>query len=82
MAMICTYNNFLIGPKTRKYLSFPCFGKDGKLSADGGKTWKEEALDAKFGAPYISRDGKFVTVNKWNDSTTGQEGYTTLLKYD
>ncbi len=39
-------------------------------TADGGKTWKEENLPAKlFGAPYISRDGKFVTVNKWGEGT-------------
>lgn len=48
---------------------------------DGGKTWKEKALPAKlFGAPYISRDGKFVTINKWNDDRT--PGGTTLLKYE
>jgi photosystem II stability/assembly factor-like uncharacterized protein len=45
-------------------------------TADGGKTWKEEALPAKlFGAAYISRDGKFVTINKWGEGTT-------LLKYE
>jgi photosystem II stability/assembly factor-like uncharacterized protein len=44
-------------------------------TADGGKTWKEESLPAKlFGAAYISRDGKFVTINKWGEGTT-------LLKY-
>lgn len=56
-------------------------GLEGKPSmialrtADGGTTWKEENLAAKFGAPYISRDGKFVTVNKWGEGTT-------LLKYE
>ena len=40
------------------------------MSTDGGKTWKEESLPAKLGTPYISRDGKFVTVNKWNEGTT------------
>ena len=45
-------------------------------TADGGKTWKEESLPAKlFGAPYISRDGKFVTINKWGEGTT-------VLKYE
>ena len=57
-------------------------GLSGKTSmialhtADGGKTWKEESLPTKlFGAPYISRDGKFVTLNKWGEGTT-------LLKYE
>jgi photosystem II stability/assembly factor-like uncharacterized protein len=57
-------------------------GLSGKTSmialqtADGGKTWQEESLPVKlFGAPYISRDGKFVTVNKWGEGTT-------LLKYE
>ena len=56
-------------------------GLSGKTSmialhtADGGKTWKEESLSAKLGAPYISRDGKFLTVNKWGEGTT-------LLKYE
>ncbi len=46
------------------------------LTADGGKTWKEESLPATlFGAPYISRDGKFVTINKWGEGTT-------VLKYE
>jgi photosystem II stability/assembly factor-like uncharacterized protein len=45
-------------------------------TANGGKTWKEESLPAKlFGAAYISRDGKFVTINKWGEGTT-------LLKYE
>lgn len=45
-------------------------------TADGGKTWKEEVLPAKlFGAAYISRDGKFVTINKWGEGTT-------LLKFE
>jgi len=45
-------------------------------TTDGGKTWKEESLPAKlFGAAYISRDGKFVTINKWGEGTT-------LLKYE
>lgn len=57
-------------------------GLSGKASmialhtADGGKTWKEESLPATlFGAPYISRDGKYVTINKWGEGTT-------LLKYE
>jgi photosystem II stability/assembly factor-like uncharacterized protein len=39
-------------------------------TTDGGKTWKKEILPAKFGAPYISRDGKYVTVNKWGEGIT------------
>jgi photosystem II stability/assembly factor-like uncharacterized protein len=44
-------------------------------TADGGKTWKEESLPAGPGALYISRDGKFLTVNLWGKGTT-------LLKYE
>ena len=57
-------------------------GLSGKTSmialhtADGGKSWKEESLPATlFGAPYISRDGKYVTINKWGEGTT-------VLKYE
>jgi photosystem II stability/assembly factor-like uncharacterized protein len=44
-------------------------------TADGGKTWKEESLPAKLGTPYITRDGRFLTVNKWGEGTI-------LLKYE
>jgi photosystem II stability/assembly factor-like uncharacterized protein len=44
-------------------------------TADGGKTWKEESLPAELGKPYISRDGKFLTVNQWGKGLT-------LLKYE
>jgi photosystem II stability/assembly factor-like uncharacterized protein len=44
-------------------------------TADGGKTWKEESLPAKLGTPYISRDGRFLTVNKWGEGIT-------VLKYE
>ncbi len=36
-------------------------------TADGGKTWKEESVPAKLGKPFISRDGKFLTVSKWQE---------------
>jgi photosystem II stability/assembly factor-like uncharacterized protein len=55
-------------------------GLSGKTSlvalrtADGGKTWKEENLPAELGKPYLSRDGKFLTVNQWGK-------WVTLLKY-
>ena len=49
-------------------------GLSGKASmvamytADGGKTWKQESLPVKLsGAPYISRDGRFVTIDKWGE---------------
>lgn len=42
-------------------------------TADGGKTWKEESPPAELGKPYLSRDGKFLTVNKWG-------AWVTLLK--
>jgi photosystem II stability/assembly factor-like uncharacterized protein len=44
-------------------------------TADGGKTWKEESLPAELGTPYISRDGRFLTVNQWGKGLT-------LLKYE
>jgi len=56
-------------------------GLSGKTSmialrtSDGGKSWKEESLPAKLGTPYISHDGKFLTVNKWGEGIT-------LLKYE
>jgi len=53
-------------------------GKSGMMAlrtADGGKTWKEEPLPARFGAPYVSRDGKFLAVNKWNEGVQ-------LLRYE
>ncbi len=48
-------------------------GLDGKTNmialrtADGGKTWKEESVPAKLGKPFVSRDGRFLTVSKWQD---------------
>lgn len=53
-------------------------GKDSMIAlrtADGGKTWKEEALPALLGTPYLMRDGKYLTVNKWGEGLT-------LLKYE
>ena len=53
-------------------------GKTGMIAlrtADGGYTWKEETLPATLGTPYISRDGKFLTVNQWGKGVT-------LLKYE
>lgn len=44
-------------------------------TADGGATWKEESLPADLGKPYLSCDGKFVTVNQWGKGIT-------LLKYE
>jgi photosystem II stability/assembly factor-like uncharacterized protein len=44
-------------------------------TADGGKTWKKENLPAEVGKPYLSRDGKFLTVNQWGK-------WITMLKYE
>jgi len=44
-------------------------------TADGGKTWKEETIPAEPGTPYLSRDGKFLTVNQWGKGLT-------ILKYE
>jgi photosystem II stability/assembly factor-like uncharacterized protein len=51
-------------------------------TADGGKTWTKETLPGEQGKPYVSRDGKFLTLNVWNDSTRGQKGWVALLKYE
>ena len=54
-------------------------GKPGMIAmqtADGGRTWEETGLPVKlFGAPYISRDCRLVTINKWGEGTT-------VLKYE
>ncbi|NLA74467.1 MAG: hypothetical protein GX846_03155 [Deltaproteobacteria bacterium] len=39
-------------------------------TADGGKSWKEESVPAKPGKPFISRDGRFLTVSKWLEGLT------------
>lgn len=39
-------------------------------TVDGGKTWKEETVPAGSGKPFISRDGKFLTVSKWLEGLT------------
>jgi hypothetical protein len=39
-------------------------------TSDGGKSWKEEAVPAKNGKPFISRDGRFLTVSKWLEGLT------------
>ena len=39
-------------------------------TADGGKTWKKESVPAKTGKPFISRDGKYLTVSKWQVGLT------------
>ncbi len=44
-------------------------------TADGGQSWKEENLPAELGTPYLSRDGKFLSVNQWGKGLT-------LLKYE
>ncbi|MBN2242079.1 MAG: hypothetical protein JW793_05265 [Acidobacteria bacterium] len=43
-------------------------------TADGGRTWKEESLPAEVGKPYLSRDGKFLSVNQWGK-------WITMLQY-
>ncbi len=37
---------------------------------DGGKSWKKENVPAKPGKPFISRDGKFLTISKWQVGLT------------
>jgi photosystem II stability/assembly factor-like uncharacterized protein len=39
-------------------------------TTDGGKTWKKEIVPAKLGKPFISRDGRFLTVSKWLEGLT------------
>ena len=39
-------------------------------TADGGKTWKKENLTGGLGKPYLSRDGKFLTLNLMGKGVT------------
>ncbi len=43
-------------------------------TADGGKTWTKEILIGGLGKPYLSRDGKFLTLNLMGKGVT-------VLKY-
>jgi photosystem II stability/assembly factor-like uncharacterized protein len=59
-------------------------GESGMIAlrtADGGKTWAKESLPGGLGKPYLSRTGRFLTLNIWND-TGKQAGGVTLLKYE
>ena len=44
-------------------------------TSDGGKTWEKESLPGGLGKPYLSRDGKFLTLNVWGKGVT-------VLKYE
>ena len=39
-------------------------------TADGGKTWKKESIPGGLGKPYLSRDGKFLTLNLMGKGAT------------
>ncbi|MEJ2111056.1 MAG: hypothetical protein P8Z37_14330 [Acidobacteriota bacterium] len=39
-------------------------------TADGGKTWKRESMTGGLGKPYLSRDGKFLTLNLMDKGAT------------
>lgn len=32
-------------------------------TTDGGQTWEKESIPAEFGAPYLTRDGKLLTIS-------------------
>ena len=36
---------------------------------DGGQTWTEETISAQPGAPYISHDGQYLTINSFSQLT-------------
>ena len=44
-------------------------------TVDGGETWEEESLPVGSGTPYLSRDGKFLTVHQFSKGLT-------LLNYE
>ena len=37
---------------------------------DGGQTWDQEIIPVDIGVPYLSRDGKFLTINSFLNSST------------
>ena len=39
-------------------------------TSDGGKTWKKESVPGGLGKPYLSRDGKFLTLNLMGKGVT------------
>jgi photosystem II stability/assembly factor-like uncharacterized protein len=37
-------------------------------TVDGGQTWKQEVIPIDVGVPYLTRDGKFLTMNSFLNS--------------
>ena len=51
------------------YLVMPERGWKAFNTADGGKTWDQEAVPGDLGAIYLSRDGKYLTLTSTLDKT-------------
>jgi photosystem II stability/assembly factor-like uncharacterized protein len=45
-------------------------------TADGGQTWVEEVVPSEIGVPYLTRDGKFLTLNSFFN-----DGQIAVLRY-
>jgi len=45
-------------------------------TADGGQTWVEEVVPAEFGVPYLTHDGRFLTLHSFMNT-----GRITVLRY-
>jgi photosystem II stability/assembly factor-like uncharacterized protein len=45
-------------------------------TTDGGQTWEEETIPAEIGAPYLTRDGRLLTVSSFLNI-----GEITVLRY-
>jgi hypothetical protein len=46
-------------------------------TVNGGQTWVEQVLPVEIGTPYLSRDGKFLTLHSFF-----REGQITVLSYE
>jgi photosystem II stability/assembly factor-like uncharacterized protein len=45
-------------------------------TADGGQTWAEEVVPAEIGVPYLTHDGRFLTIHSFFNT-----GKITVLRY-
>ena len=45
-------------------------------TADGGQTWTEEAVPTEIGTPYLTHDGRFLTLHSFFS-----DGQITVLRY-
>jgi hypothetical protein len=43
-------------------------------TVDGGQSWEQESLPAKFGVPFLARDGSFITITHLGGQITVLRG--------